>query len=582
MKWRSHRLADHLWIPTSIVVASVVVLAYLVTHSHPAYEGGLYLQMAEAIVQSGWRLPMDVPGYTTGGIPFAYPPLLFYVLGIVMRTTGLDPVALQLYLPGLITIAYLVPYWFIASEILPTRRQVGLATVLFAVTPAVLQWHISAGGIVRSIAMFLTLTGLYSGIKLFKTGKRRWLIASTVLFGLVVLSHPVYAAYFGLSYLLLYLCLDRSAVGLARGGVVAIGGLAIASPWWLTVVDRYAFETLLGATRTRSSIGGGLTRIVRQFVHPITVLEPQSAFYVGAFTGALYALRRRRFLLPLWLVLGSYGIGADRFTFVAGSMLTAMVLFELVLPSITDRLDRAPSRGVAAGGVIAIVVLSAGIVGVAYAGGALNTAHVNSSTMPQTVDPADRAAMDWVEGNTSNTADFAVVGDSAEWFPYYANRTILVSPWGTEWTSPGEFRRNLVRYVALSSCDSARCLEGVLQYVSGSADYVYVPSEAYTVRGKERAAPGRLLESLRDSAHFEQRYENEGVVIFEVDGAPGHRAAPPDMSGASAREGNTNVTSMSLFRSPDRTTPGSPSDRPSLSQRRDRLARGGAAGWTSL
>jgi len=520
------------WLAVAFGAAGLVVAAYLLAHPHPAYEGGLYLEMAEAVRLGGFGLPERIAGYTAGGVPFAYPPLAFYAIAGVVSATGVDPVVLERVVPGLASMAYLAPYWLVARRLLPSERQAGLATVLFAVTPDVLQWHLSAGGIVRAPAMFLTLAGIYAGIRLFESGGRRWLLASTALFALVLLSHPVYAAFFGLSYLVLFAGLDRSAAGLARGAAVALGGLAATAPWWLSVIATHGADVFLGVNGTRTTLGGGLVRLGRQFGAPLVALDVITPFYVAAFAGGVYAATRRRYLLPAWMVLSSYVLGADRFTFVAGSMLAAALVVEVVLPAVVARTqsmrvpwtggrDAAPTsaterRRVVAVATLAIVVVGAGAVGAAFAGSALDTAWEHSTTMPQTVDADDRAAMSWVEANTAQSAEFAVVGDAAEWFPHYADRTILVSPWGTEWASTATFRLHLERYVELSTCDSASCLASSLQGVPGDVEYVYVPTGEYTVRGREHAPPRALIDSLEDSPRFERRYANDGVVVFEV------------------------------------------------------------------
>lgn len=506
--------------------ATVVVATYLTAHGHPAYEGGLYLEIAEAVRRNGFALPQRIHGYTDGGVPFAYPPLLFYAMAALVAATGVDPVALELYAPGLVTVACLVPFHGVARWLLPTRRQAGLATALYAVTPAVLQWHLSAGGVVRAPAMFLTLSGLYTGVRLFENGEMRWLVASTGLFALVLLSHPVYAAFFGLSYLVLFLGIDRSIRGLARGGVVAIGGLIATAPWWLVVVHAHGIDVFLGVVGTRTTIGGRAGRVLEQFVYPITALDPITPFYAAAFAGGIYAATRRRFLLPAWMVLSSYGLGEDRFTFVAGSMLSAALVAEVVLPQLADGFSGIEARRLAS--AVALLVLVGGAIGVgaAYAGSGLNTAYENSTTMPQTVHPADREAMAWARDNTGPSADFVVVGDQAEWFPHYAERAILVTPWGTEWTSPEGFKRHLVGYTNLSTCESAGCLERELRRFPGEAEYVYVPKRTYTVRGKERRPPHDLIDSLAASDRFEREYENGGVVVFEGTEGPARPTKP--------------------------------------------------------
>lgn len=116
----------------------------------------------------------------------------------------------------------------------------------------------------------------------------------------MILSHPVYATFFGLSYLVLFAGLDRSTTGLIRGAVVAVGGIAVAAPWWLTVMARYGAEVFLGVNGTRSTVGGGVGRLAKQFGYPIAVMDPITPFYAVAFTGGIYAATRRRFLLLAW------------------------------------------------------------------------------------------------------------------------------------------------------------------------------------------------------------------------------------------------------------------------------------------
>ena len=211
---------DTVWLVGAVGVGLTVLLAYLLAHPHPTYEGGLFLQIVAEIRAHGYALPDRIPYYTDGGIPFAYPPLMFYVAAILVDVTGVDPVLLMLVMPGLVSTVALVPYYYVAKELLGSPRQAGVATLVFAVAPPVIQWHISAGGLVRAPALLVTLTGVYAGIRLFRDDERRWLPVGAVLFGLVVLSHPMYATFYGLTYLLFYAAFDRSVRGLLGGAAV--------------------------------------------------------------------------------------------------------------------------------------------------------------------------------------------------------------------------------------------------------------------------------------------------------------------------------------------------------------------------
>jgi hypothetical protein len=517
---------DRLWLAIALSVGGLVYISYLLTHTHPAYEGGLYLQMAEEIVQNGYGLPKRIPYYLEGGIPFAYPPLMFYVIALFMDFTSIDPVMLELYAPGLVMIAYLIPYYFTAKELLGSSRQAGLASVFFAVTPPVLRWHISAGGIVRSVAVLFMLIGVYVGLKIFRTQDRRWLwvLLGTILFTLTMLTHPVYTVFFAGSYLLLFAYYDRTWSGLLCGAVVAAGGIVLAAPWWLQIANTHGLDIYLTASGTHTGLTGGYHRIKSRFVYPLWAMNVVTPFYVMAFVGGIYALFRRRYFLPVWMVTASYVIGKQRFTFVAGSMLSAMFVIEVVMPVVMAvDVDFDFDVPVVAGhrkavSIVIAVSLIVGAVGtgVAFAGSELNTTHADSTTQPQTVSSADLQAMVWIRNNTTQSAEFVVLGDTAEWLPYYTERTVLVSPWGAEWTSTSGYYEEYSLYRKLSTCSNTDCLQILLGVTERQPDYLYVPTEEYTVHGDEYSPRIDMIRAMVTSERYELRYENDGVMIFEI------------------------------------------------------------------
>lgn len=512
----------HAWFIAAIVVSVLVADVYLRTHQYPAYGAGLYLQIAEEMVKSGYGLPANIPLYTDG-VPFAYPPLLFYVAALARDLTGVGPYQYSLWVPSAVTVLYLFPYYGIASALLPTRRQAGLATLLLAVTPPVLRWHLSAGGIVRGPAFLLALTGIYAGVRLFKYGHLRWVPVGTVLFGLTILSHPVYTAFFGLSWLLLFCFLDRSVRGLVAGAAVAAGGLALAAPWWVQIAQRHGPNIFFAAAGTHNGLAGGPWRLVTELVYPIDATLVSVPFVAALGAGAWF-LKERRFLLPTWLVAGAYVIGKPRFQFVAGSMMVAAALCEAVVPQVrrrsSDRIART-ALGLA-------VVVAVGI-GALYAGGMLPQAHNGSPSTPAFLDSSDEEAMTWAAANTEPDAAFVVLGDAAEWFPLRTDRAILVGPWGVEWTSPAEYEHQLSLYRDASACDTADCLTATLAG-NASPDYVYVPKGEYTVRGYEETQSPSMRPSLVATDRYELVYENEGAMIFRVreTADEGDRVSAPD------------------------------------------------------
>ena len=525
-------LREHVWLLAALAVGCLVSATYLLTHPYPSYGAGMFLQIASEISANGYRLPERIHLYT-GGLPLAYPPLMMYLAAAVRDLTGVGPIAYSRFLPAIVTVAYLIPYYFIGFELLESRRRAGLATALLAVTPETLQWHLSAGGIVRGPAFLLSLCGIYVGIRLFRSGRPTWIIPGVLLFGLTILSHPVYPVFFGLSWLLLFVAFDRSPRGLLAGAAVAGGGVLFAAPWWTKVAQRHGPDIFFAAAGTHSGLAGGVGRVLSQFVYPIDATLT-ALFYLAAFAATAYFLRERRFFLPAWMVLSAYVLGKNRFLFVAGAMMMAVALVELVEPWArrSDAVfgDRETSlhpdggvRRVRASRrfttVIVAVVACATLVGVLFVGGALPNAHAGSPSQPAFMDAHDEAAMQWVEANTELGSEFVVAGDQAEWFPLLTDRAIQVGPWGVEWTTPERYDHQLGLFRDVSTCATAECVTTTL---SGEADpdYVYVPKGEYTVRGYRTSQSNLMRPSLVASDDYRLVFENEGAMIFRVgDGA---------------------------------------------------------------
>ncbi|CQR53011.1 MULTISPECIES: ArnT family glycosyltransferase [Haloferax] len=507
---------SHAWFAIAIVAGLVVSAAYVTTHDYPAYGSGLYLEIAAQIRAGGYALPTSIP-YYDGGIPFAYPPLQFYVVAF-LTDLGVSGMTLSLVLPAIVTVLYLVPYYGTALELLPTRRQAGVATAVLAVSPPVLQWHLSAGGIVRASAFFLSLCGVYVGARLFRRGTRRplWVGSGIIFFGLTVLSHPTYTVFFGVSWLVLYAMLDRTLPGLVSGALVALGGLVLAAPWWVNVVSVHGVGAFAGAAGSHSGIAGGVSRLLDQFVYP---LEPTvvTVFFLASFAAAGVLVSQRKFTLPLWLFVCAYAIGKERFQFVAGAMMISTVLFGVVVPRLTDGVRGSfDNRQVMASTLVVVLVVGTCLGGF-YAASGLGAAHHGSPSLPPFIDADDREAMEWASNNTDEDASFVVLSDAAELFPHYAERSILVGPWGVEWKSPDRYYDQISAFKTASTCGNATCVTESMESVDASPDYLYVPRGTYTVRGLQEDGTERLRRSLADSHRYERVYGNDGVVVYAVE-----------------------------------------------------------------
>ncbi|WP_232423763.1 ArnT family glycosyltransferase [Haladaptatus paucihalophilus] len=524
------------WMVPAVLASLVVFAAYLLTHPYPATGGGLYLAMADAIRDNGYRLPARVPRYTPNGIPFGYPPLAFYVAALARDVLGVGPLALTRFLPGIVTVLTVVPAYLLGREVFadaPDRnRRAGLAALVVAVSPAVFKWHLSAGGIVRAPAFLFTVTGLYVGLRLFRTPENpvRWAVAGAVLFGLSILTHPSYPVFFGTSYLVFFVVFDRSVAGLKRGAFVAAGGLLLAVPWWGHIASVHGIGLLTRTAGSRLGIGRGIFWFPSKFLYARrTRFLP--VWHVLTLVGVVALAVRKRYFLPLWFAATVVMFPKPRFLMLVGAFVVAAAVFDW-LPTIAEAASK--RDGISTDGgrlprVSLVLLLLLSTYGVATGGlYAANYGPVperplhrlQKEPLPSYIDGDDMTAMRWVRERTAADATVLVAGDAAEWFPVFTHRTVVASPWGAEWLPPEERERQISIYRNASACASATCIRQTLDRDDVSPEYVYLTREgsrSWTARETlNRAQWNEMLERLGTSNGTRVVFRNRDVAVVQV------------------------------------------------------------------
>src|SRR5574342_498187 len=98
---------------SSIIAALIVVTGIAVRCTHlflidlthePFRLGGLFVAFAGEIAAHNFQLPVNIPYYSLGGIPYAYPPLGFYVEAILLQIFPGQIFAVANLLPPLVSI----------------------------------------------------------------------------------------------------------------------------------------------------------------------------------------------------------------------------------------------------------------------------------------------------------------------------------------------------------------------------------------------------------------------------------------------------------------------------------------------
>ena len=521
-------IPEHLtYLVPSIAFSAVIGVVYVLTHPFPAGLGGLHLQMAEAISSRGGLLPVRIDLYTVDGIPFAYPPLAFYLIEFV-AWFGIDRIQiLRFGAPALVLLIVVTTYYF-TYTVFDNYRVASVAGIVIGTHVHFMRSLMTGAGFVRALGLVFALLALTGGYLCFRRElTARNLSIAAAGWGLSVLTHPVHAAAAGIGVFGAWLVWDRSVRGFGYGAGIAAAGLAVASPWWATVISRHGADIFLLGASAHSSFTHNVSDVAllaRSFWEPGTILDwPR----VMALIGGLVLVTRGRWRRVLWLSIPIAALVPPhaRLWLIVISPLSAVGLFasaEFIAENIEygDRLPGPPfltdnSHRIVVLGIIAVFLFPF------IAGNA-----VAVSQIPSPIDDDDRRAMAWMSEGTDPGSNVVALGVTNEWLPYLSDRTSVITPYGAEWIDRGAWDRYLSTQGRLVRCPTASCIDSVLRDSGFAADtdYVYIQTEgSYAVSPTTNA-------TLAESSRFDPVYANRGAVVYEyrpTGSAPSGKLAAP-------------------------------------------------------
>jgi hypothetical protein len=493
----------------------------LLTSSFPLNDGGMFMQAIIDLRHANFRLP-DSLHYNGLPIAYAYPPLGFYIAGLVASATNASLFNVLRVIPALFSMLTLGAFMLLARDILRTRDSVVIASLAFALVPRSHSWEIMGGGLTRSIGFFFAILAIWQAYRLYTERSRTSLILTSVFAALACLSHLEMAMFVAFSAALLFLVYGRSRSGLRDSILVAVGVLALTSPWWGTVLARHGAEPFLNAGQTGNH---SLLSIFVLLLNPNWGQEPFFPLFSAlAFLGLFYALLQRRYFLPLWIAAGLL-IDPRKFeteAMVPMSMLVAICVVDLIVPLLRQRVAR-PAQFRVSGRIMAWV--SPLLVGILILYGTISSV-VTTAQGDAGLAPSERQAMQWVNVSTAPDSRFIVIsGDlwpldrSGEWLPALSDRVSVSTVQGYEWLPDDAYAKQIEAYRALQECTTmaASCVEQWGQEYDKSFDYVYIATRDASLGGvyPRDACCGGLAASFASDPNYSLVFQNDGATIFE-------------------------------------------------------------------
>ena len=523
--------ADFLAGLSATFLGAFVRLANVLPSGFPLNDGGLFFTFVQEIQAAHYRLPM-YSNYNLASIPFLYPPLSFYLTGLLSTLTGASLLDLIRVLPSLISILTIPACYLLARNLLKSQLAAAIAAFSFALLPTAFDFMIVGGGLPRALGFLFCILALHHAALLYSSGQRIYLVTTAVFAGLTVLSHPVVAwfTFYSIAVLLLFLRPNRR--GLVDSFVVAAGALLMTAPWWWVSIARHGLGPFLAAFQAG-------TRWWSALLAPFLFLQTNEPFLtlqaVFALLGLFLSLHRRQYLVPAWLA--AVFMFETRLTATYAVIPTALLVgigFEqVVLPGLAGVRDDPPQATPTSSMYRSRTVLAEGIPDTPGTGrwaaklatgyfllylliAAYLAAPREALTQPQ------RQAMEWIRANTPATSQFAVISGIgpagidyvSEWFPALAGRTSLATPQGYEWFPARVFDRRWSLHSDLQVCmnESTRCLEGWA--VGAQSPYTHVYLVTHMPGEGDEENPVDLYASMLSSPGYVQIYHQGAVAIF--------------------------------------------------------------------
>lgn len=473
----------------------------------PLNDGGMFATMVTDVAQAGFRLPLTL-SYNHAALPFAYPPLSFYVAAALHTLFGVPVSDILRWLPLAVSCLSVAVFYGFIRTLFPKQSDAALITVAFAALPRSYEWLIMGGGLSRSFGFCFSIAALWMAMGLLQTAQRRYTVAAAVASAATVLSHPESSIFLAYSLPLLVLFRRHWLQDTRRLLPVIAGTALVTAPWWMTVLSRHGITPFLSAFSTGDWLSYSVTEMLS-----FNVIEayPANLFLILAIAGMGLAVLQRRFFPLAWYVLAFLFTGRSAKTAVTLPLAISagLVLIEWMSYARKNRPQWTSA-------VLAVLlVLSTVIVNIVQV--------LSGQSSLEVLSRENRTAMAWVREQTPEDAAFLVVTNVpwwmwyrnrvAEWFPALSRRRSITTVQGYEWLPEGYAQRRMLNLRLRNCADKGiDCYEQWEQDTGERFTHVYVDSSVRSAA--ENPCCSWLIASLSVSPQYKLLYEDGTIHVW--------------------------------------------------------------------
>ncbi len=495
------------WLLVVFLLAFRIRLELVVTNPYPLNDGGLIYAFIKTITSHSFRLPEFI-SYNGFRLPFAYPPLSFFITAAISQLLNISPFQLLRFLPLFITMASLLVVNRLAAALFRSPWYALMATLFFSLIPRSFAFPVMGGGISRSFGQFFSYLTLLVFLKFFTGRIKLNPFVLALPLALLLLSHPEWGLSTLFSLGVFYLFFSSAKDGLLTLVKSLLLTLVYISPWLLTVISLHGFQPL-----TSAASNGNWTLVYAPLLTLNLTGESPLPIVTGlAFCGILSLLVVKKYFLPVWLVISLLALprGGSNFTALPLSLCAAYAGYLLFL---TLKRQSMSGWGIIFSSIWLICSVGWNISSWLYS--QPKDIYLSSITVSAV------SGMNFIRQFTPASSRFLVISPdtfaawsvdkNAEWFPVISQRTSLTTIQGMEWLPNRQFQLRLKQLNQLGSCRYQKldCL------ISWATSQQILYSHIFLSSPPNIPITGMFYQDLVNSSQFKNIFSDSEISVWQ-------------------------------------------------------------------
>ncbi len=503
----------------AILIGGYLRLSEPLSADFPLNDGGLFYQMTRELVENHYRLPLFT-SYNALNIPYAYPPLAFYLTAGLSQLFGWQLITIFRIFPAVISVLTIPAAYLLIKDLTEDDALLSLSILIFSLIPVTFDWVIMGGGVTRATGFLFALLALHFTIVLFRRGSIKSLIFAALFLSLAILAHPETGFHAAVSVPVLWFFLSRNKKGAWQTGVMGLLTLILTSPWWGSVLLSHGLTPFLSAFSTSEQNGNA-------FLYPLNMTITNElgtgSIAILALIGCFLFLAKKQWFLPVWAVI-SYTVSPRSAKIFIAPIVAMFAAYTVVLlinwldtRKNSDESLMEPSRFLSS-------VFSQLFLAIMFLQWFPSSMRVLNQFSTNRLSEDEQIAFTWINANTEINSRFVVLSDYywsvdpvSEWFPVLTGRASSATVQGTEWLGGGAYTNAKQKALDLRNCvdQSLQCIDTWAREYDVVYDYLYV--RQLRVQNSVELVPYKnmLVEVLKNNSSYTLVYETDNVAIFE-------------------------------------------------------------------